>query len=301
MKKPVISVVIPAYNEEKYLGKTLETLKNQDFQKPYEVIVVDNGSTDKTVQIAKKFKARIIHEPKKGVACARQAGFMAARAKIIATTDADTLLPKNWLTKIEGNFLSHPKAVALAGHLDLYDTNLFLRLACFPLSLVFFSLIDAYSGTNIAVRKDAFNKIGGFNLNYGAGEDTDICRRLKKIGPVLRNPFLVVATSARRYRARGFIGGTWTYLFCFLYSKIRPEKSRLSFKASSELTFDNHFSKNFDYLASVILIAAGIIILLLKASPAFAQTLKKGKDYYSQKVYQLMPKNNAGDSGNLKN
>ena len=69
---PAISVVIPAFNEEKYLPACLEALKKQTF-KNYELIVVDNNSTDKTAQIAKKFGARVVKEKKQGrnMACGR--------------------------------------------------------------------------------------------------------------------------------------------------------------------------------------------------------------------------------------
>jgi len=96
--RPIISIIVPAYNEEKYLPKCLWALTHQDFKLPYEIIVVDNNSADKTKKIAKKFGARVVFEKKKGLLKARDKGIKSARAELIAITDADTLVPKFSLT-----------------------------------------------------------------------------------------------------------------------------------------------------------------------------------------------------------
>lgn len=93
-KNSKISVIIPAFNEENFLPKCLESLKKQDF-KDFEIIVVDNNSKDKTSEISKKFGVKILKEKNQGAAFAREAGFLKARGKIIATTDANTILPRN--------------------------------------------------------------------------------------------------------------------------------------------------------------------------------------------------------------
>ena len=92
--EPHLSVVIPAYNEEQYLPACLRALRQQKDAPPFEVIVVDNASTDSTACIAGQFGAHVVAEPRKGVARARQSGFEAARAPIVASTDADTIVPR---------------------------------------------------------------------------------------------------------------------------------------------------------------------------------------------------------------
>ena len=93
-----ISVIVPAYNEEKYLADCLRCLSEQDFNLPYEIVVVDNNSTDQTAQIAESFpKVRLIEEPNQGVVFAKQTGLLAARADIAAVCDADCRPPPNWL------------------------------------------------------------------------------------------------------------------------------------------------------------------------------------------------------------
>src|SRR3990167_9148920 len=96
-KQHYISVVVPAFNEEKYLSRCLESFKQQDYPKEkFEVIVVDNNSTDKTPKIAQSYEARLVGCQVRGVAVSRQAGGQAAKGEIIAGTDADTVVSTNW-------------------------------------------------------------------------------------------------------------------------------------------------------------------------------------------------------------
>lgn len=98
-----VSVIVPAYNEEKYIEKCLESIVSQT-EKPDEIIVVDNNCNDKTVEIAEKFGARIVKEENQGMIYARNAGFDAAKYEILARTDSDAILPKDWISKIKENF-----------------------------------------------------------------------------------------------------------------------------------------------------------------------------------------------------
>jgi len=86
-----ISVVIPAWNEEREIERCLEGLFRQTHT-AFEVIVVDNGSTDATASLAEEWGVRVIEQSQHGIACARQTGFDAARGAIIASTDADSPL-----------------------------------------------------------------------------------------------------------------------------------------------------------------------------------------------------------------
>lgn len=90
-KRPAVSVVIPAYNEERYLAACLTSLQKQTL-KNFETIVVDNNSTDKTAEIARRFGAKVVKELKQGIIPARERGFREAKAEIIARTDADTIV-----------------------------------------------------------------------------------------------------------------------------------------------------------------------------------------------------------------
>src|SRR5690348_7890348 len=99
----MISVVIPAYNEEDYIENCLKSLMRQEVM-PDEIIVVNNNSTDRTEEIVKKYPVILITEKKKGTIAARNAGFDMAKGNIIVRTDADTVVPTNWIKKIKEDF-----------------------------------------------------------------------------------------------------------------------------------------------------------------------------------------------------
>ncbi|HHT9129652.1 MAG TPA: glycosyltransferase family 2 protein [Candidatus Brocadiaceae bacterium] len=213
---PLVSVVIPAYNEEQYLTRSLQSMVNQEFQN-FELIVVNNNSTDKTAEIAERFGAKVIFESQRGVGYARQAGFLEAKGEIIATTDADTILPQNWLSRIVNEFEKDEKLVAFGGLYTLYSGT---RTARFTISRFIrpawtldriFSRGWGLPGVNFSVRKEAFLKVGGFKSELSLGEDAEISRRLKKVGKVLLDPHFLVQTSGRRYRS-GLLLGIMTYI-----------------------------------------------------------------------------------------
>jgi len=225
----MISVVIPAFNEQGYIVRCLESLKNQDYAGDFEVIVVDSQCTDGTVSIARKMGARVISQGERGIARARQCGFVAARGEIIASTDADTLLPEDWLSRIDCLFAREPQAVAVAGHFLLSDGPLPVRF-WLKVSLLLMPFITwlipglwNFSGTNFAVRASVFNRLGGFNTELEFGEDVDLCRRLRQEGKVVFEPGLLVRTSGRSFR------GDWLgfkHLFGYLgISVLRKNKA----------------------------------------------------------------------------
>jgi glycosyltransferase involved in cell wall biosynthesis len=200
-----ISVVIPAHNEEKYLPACLTALSRQVHAPAHEIIVVDNASTDSTAAIALTYGARVIHEPRKGVAYARQAGFEAARAPIIASTDADTVVPPFWLALIGEHFRADPALGAIYGPVYWPDGNpieqLMLRYP-FVWAQWLANRIhrDLWWGSNFAVRRDVFCAAGGFPVGWSSGEDNDLSLRVSRIAPVRFRIALAVNASSRRSR-----------------------------------------------------------------------------------------------------
>lgn len=213
--QPQVSVVVPAYNEEKSLPLCLVSLVNQDFE-DFELIVVDNGSTDKTSAVAREFGAKVIYARRKGVAHARQAGFLDAKGAIIATTDADTVVPRDWLNRIVREFRDDTSLVAVGGLYRFYSGSPLVK-ALFPRMAYWLWRIDrrvtggwSLPGCNMAVAKEPFVNVSGFNIGLHLCEDAELAQRLRAIGKVALKPDLVVATSARRYR-NGLMNGLVTY------------------------------------------------------------------------------------------
>ena len=117
-----VSVVIPAYNEEKFIRKALKSVTNQLVDAD-EIIVINNNSSDKTVEITRSFSVRIIDEKKQGMISARNTGFDNAKYDIIARIDADVQVPPDWIQRIKRNF-EKKKIDALTGPLLLSDLKL---------------------------------------------------------------------------------------------------------------------------------------------------------------------------------
>lgn len=216
-----ISVVVPAYNEEEYIGPTLEALLQQDFKGSYEIIVVDNGSTDRTAEICRSHGVKVVYEPRKGVAHARQTGCMQAQADIIATTDADTIVPPDWLSYIFEAFRSTPNMVAFGGLYRLSDGPTFHRLGT-RVWLPLFCVLDNWLigggllGCNMSMRRKAFLACGGFNVQLKWNEDGEIARRIRRHGKIEIDRKFIVYTSGRRYK-KGIRRGILPYLFYTLF------------------------------------------------------------------------------------
>ncbi len=197
-----ISVIIPAYNEEKYLSRTLDTVRAGE-RKPDEIIVVDGGSTDSTPQVAKANGAKVVTIPHRGIGFARQMGLEAARGDIIAFTDADTLVPKNWLTKIEET-LSRPGVVGVFGNFMVPDGRIPYRLYVNTIQQVgnwlwwYIFRIPWAPGQNTAFLRATGIAAGGYPVDYKIAEDIEMARRLMKIGKLVYRSDLIVTSSGRR-------------------------------------------------------------------------------------------------------
>ncbi len=220
-----VSIVVPAYNEEKYIGRLLASLQKLPKENILEILIVDNGSSDKTKEIVRitgisadgvDNKIRLIEESKKGVAWARNRGASEAKGDIIAFLDADTCVSEQWLNKLLKYFTSE-KIVCVSGPTFYYDVSLFTRISS-SIYLWFISTIVSkivgYMGNfaNLAVRAESYKNIGGIDTSIEFfGDDTDIARRLSKIGKVIFPYNFYVYASGRRFNKQGLLLTTWRY------------------------------------------------------------------------------------------
>jgi glycosyltransferase involved in cell wall biosynthesis len=200
--RPRFSVVIPAYNEARFLGGCLDSLQAQDFPGPYEVIVVDNNSTDGTGDLARSRGATVVHEPVAGVCPARQCGTTAARGEIVVSTDADTAFSPGWLSRIDQAFREDPGLVAVAGPCRFVDPPWWGRVYTGVLFGVV-SLVARMTGrilyvtaTNIAFRKSEWT---GYDIEATqGGDELGLLRKLRSRGPVAFVRSNPTFTSSRR-------------------------------------------------------------------------------------------------------
>lgn len=227
VKMPRVSVVVPAHNEGKVISATLYALGAQTYP-DYEVIVVDNASTDDTAEIARPFGVKVVHEPNKGLLHARERGRLEAmkgQSDIIVQIDADCLPDAGWLSRGVSHF-ADPEIIAVAGPYDYHDGGRVFR----AVSLVsqkyvyrgmsrFLQMLDKGAvliGGNSFIRASALEKAGGYDTSITFyGEDTDTARKVSKQGRVLFDSKLVQRTSARRFKAEGTFKITVLYLFHF--------------------------------------------------------------------------------------
>ncbi len=224
-----ISVVIPAHNEENVIAPTLQAILSQDYP-VFEVIVVDNASTDATSAIVKDFQKKysnlhLVFEPKKGLLHARESGRQKAQGEIIANMDADCLPHKEWLATGVSLF-NNDSISAVTGPYDYYDgapSFRFLSLNFQKFIYVIFNRLawtinggGILIGGNNFIRADSLRKIGGYNTAITFyGEDTDTARRVAKTGRIIFSPRLTMKTSARRFKTEGTFKITIYYFFHF--------------------------------------------------------------------------------------
>jgi len=169
-KTPMISVVIPTYNEEKDIGDLLESLTKQKF-KNFEVIIVDNYSNDRTIEIVSRFKGRLnmrIYKIKSNVSKARNFGAEKSRGKIIVFLDADNIVKEDYLFNIYKSF--EPDAVCSAYY--GWKKTIFNKLHK-----------EGISDIPFAIKRDKFLKVK-FDESLSAFEDYDFAKRLDELGYV---------------------------------------------------------------------------------------------------------------------
>lgn len=199
-----ISAVIPAYNEENHIGFCLEHLLGQE-EKADEIIVVDNNSTDNTAKIARSYGVHVVEEKKQGMIHARNKGFNTARFEIIARTDADTILPSDWILKIKENF-KNENIDALSGPAYFFKLPSFIQISHLP-TLVFFRIVgkllkhDSLYGPNMALRNSIWQKLKNevCLTDSKAHEDIDLAMHLNRYGRIKFDESLRVYTSPRRW------------------------------------------------------------------------------------------------------
>ncbi len=209
-----ISVIIPTMNEEKCIGRTLKSLKEQSFGGKYEIIIGDGGSKDRTKAICRKYGAKFVVEPKPTISAGRQKACAIAKGKIIVSTDADIKADKEFLKAVwesyNGNVATYGPIYALDGDwLQAFGTdfvfNWYMRLAN-ALG------VTIAAGSNVSFRRKDFEAIGGWNTDLVMAEDLDILKRLKARGKLRFTPKAKVRVSTRRVKGWGYRKFLWHHI-----------------------------------------------------------------------------------------
>jgi glycosyltransferase involved in cell wall biosynthesis len=197
----LISVIIPAHNEEGYLAETLEALHRQNYTW-FEVIVVANGCTDRTAEVARGNCQRLIVLSEKSLGIARNLGARMARGELFVFLDADTIIEPLALRRIAEDFTGNCAAATIKGQPD--SDRLSFRLFYFLKNFTHRSMLHAGSSGVIICWKQEFERIGGFDERLEVCENSDLIRRLKQFGRYRYIGDVSATTSMRRYEQRGF-------------------------------------------------------------------------------------------------
>lgn len=197
--QPVISFIVPAYNEEQLLGQTLASIHNaaREIGEPYEVIVVDDGSTDQTPLVAQHHGAQVVSVNHRKISATRNSGAGSALGDFFFFVDADTVVDKQIvqaaLDVMRGGAVGGGAALKFDGAIPRYA-----RIVL-PIIVVLFRLTGIATGCFLFCKKSAFLAVGGFDEAYFGAEEIVLSKALQRHGrfKVLRLP---VTTSGRKLR-----------------------------------------------------------------------------------------------------
>jgi cellulose synthase/poly-beta-1,6-N-acetylglucosamine synthase-like glycosyltransferase len=204
-KNPRISIIIPTLNEEKLITLTLRNARK--VVPEAEIIVVDGGSRDNTVKIARKYtKVYVRHG---SVGFARNTGAKMSKGDILVFLDADTTITRQFIDEAL-KALSDPNVVGVGGLIMPHNVNQFEGIVFYFLNLlIMISFVirrPNLAGTCVAYKRKPFLEVGGFDTNMVASEDFDLCKRISKKGKVAFLKHVIVRTSRRRLKNLGLLG-----------------------------------------------------------------------------------------------
>ena len=224
-KSPMLSVIVPAHNEESYLGATLDALNRQDYGN-FEIVVVANGCMDRTAEVAREKCSRLVTLDAKGLGVSRNLGGRLATGDLLVFLDADTILEPHALRTIAEQFTRRDAGGTLKGQ---PDSNRFAYRVIYGLKNFMhrFVVRNGRSGV-IICWKDQFDRIGGFKEHLELRENSDLIRRLKRFGGGYRYIGSTAATtSMRRYDQLGVKHIVWLWIklwFLSLFSDLSHRK-----------------------------------------------------------------------------
>lgn len=220
---PLISVIIPVWNSPALLRRCLDALDAQTLSHDsFEIIVIDNGSTDNTADVARAASGvRLLSESKPGSYAARNCALRHTRSEYVAFTDADCVPAPDWLEQALAAARRHPDAGVLAGQIDLFEEGEieapvfsdYERLFSFPQS---HAARGNCATANWMSRRVIFEKLGGFDESVKSGGDRQMALRIRNAGmPLIHVPEMLVRHPVRASRSslvrkrRRLSGGRW--------------------------------------------------------------------------------------------
>lgn len=174
---PLVSVVVPVYNGERFLGEALDSVLAQDYE-PLELIVVDDGSTDRSGSVARSRPVRYLRRAHEGVSATRNAGIAAAGGELVAFIDADDLWPPGALAILVRHLLGHPGTGIVLGQMRIVVEPGTPRPPWYRPEWE----SSTVPSTLPLVRRNVFERVGGFDPSYRTAEDLEWLVRAHEAG-----------------------------------------------------------------------------------------------------------------------
>lgn len=219
---PLVSVIVPVLNRERTIGRCLQSLGEMDYPS-FEVIVVDNGSTDGTREVCSRYPVTLVREDKKGPYAARNKGLALSRGELVFFMDSDCIADKALLTRLVGN-LTQDDIAGVGGQLQTYEpatlTEQFedyagILVYSLPKGTIAWNQRKFLSGgiftANALFRKSILERLSGFDADFMSGGDYDLCWRVQRAGYRLVFDPEAVVKHAHRTSLRGLIKQFYKY------------------------------------------------------------------------------------------
>lgn len=204
-KKPRLSFIIPALNEEANIIKAIQSIKNSIKNHEFEIIVVDNGSKDATTTLSEKLGAKVLERPKLTIAGLRNEGVHASSGDLLVFIDADVTLGPDWEISLEMflNSISSPMFLTGSTCTPTKNNNFF---SSYWFNLLKISSAKYINTGHLITTRDLFLKLDGFNAKLKTAEDVDFCIRSDRLGArIVRNPKLIAYHHGYPTRLKEFI------------------------------------------------------------------------------------------------
>lgn len=287
----MISVIVPTFNGEETITDCLNSFLNQSYKGEYEVIVVDDGSIDKTGEVVEKYPVRLLAQRHRGPAAARNLGARNASGDILLFTDDDCVAEKNWIEEMVKPF-DNPEIAGVQGRYKTKQRSLIARFAQYEIEERYERMakqkyIDFIGSYSAAYRRNVFLKEGGFDESFpiASGEDPDLSFRLAAEGhKMVFAPNAVVyhhhPDTLAKYLRQKFYRAYWRVV---LYKKNPKKAVRDSYTPQTlkiQLGFFYLFAFSLIYMAAMrhfsILIAA-FLLFFVSSLPLSFTIFKKDK------------------------
>ena len=176
MTRPLVSAIMPVFNGEQFLEAALRSVLAQDYE-PLEIVVCDDGSTDRTPEILASFPSvEVVRQQQRGAAAARNAAVAASSGELAAFFDADDLWPANRLSLQAQYLLDHPEAACVLGRQEWIDPPPWLTRDAV------YGDLDGIPLLSAMIRRAVFDELGGFDPSFRVAEDTDLLIRMRQRG-----------------------------------------------------------------------------------------------------------------------